>query len=994
MTRNLLLKFSYSEDGSLSSIEDAHGLVTTFKKDDGNVVVTAPHGQVTTVALNGSGRPSVVTNPAGERNVLEYSDEGLLTGVSNRRGYVFRQSYDELGKTVSNLDPDGGSNTFSAVSNSSDMGSGWKTTVVDGMGRTNLISVLRRPDGVEERTETSPDGLCTVTTDYPDGSTEVEAPDGSSSYFKLSSDPRFGMLAPYTSRCGIRTESGRSLVSETERVASFANLGDIYSATSVCDTVTCNDRVWRVERDVDSLVSITPMGRRSRTVFNSIGQPLVIEAPGVFAVTNAYDAEGRLVRTVQGERETTFSYDAAGYLASVTDALGRTVSTDYDAVGRAIRSILPDGYSVSNAYDRSELPIATTLPHGKTHSFGWTPVGLQSSYTAPEAQDAGRRLEKAYNAAREETALTKPDGTVISNVYDSAGRLAAVSAMRGDEEERLSMAYDSAGRLRSVSADYDATEYEYDSFLTTAEISGGLRADFRYDDDFRLSKTTYSSRWFGGSAPLAEIDIGYDDDGDIVWIGDLDINRNPDTGFVESTELLGVADERDYNGYGECTNYVAAFEGDDLYQTSLKRDALGRVVERDERVLSGDVVTSRYEYDVRGRLVSVTTNGVVAESYAYDANGNRLGGEYDAQDRQLAFGGATYAYDLNGSMTNRNGAALEWNLFGRLMSVGDVYYWRDERQRLCYKEMDGELVKNWMWSGSRLVAEYDCAAEEISVFVYAGATAPAYMIRGGVTYRIITDNQGSVRLVVDSETGEVAQRLDYDSFGRVINDTNPGFQPFGFQGGLYDPDTGLVEFGCRWYDAATGRWISKDPILLDGGWNVYAFCDNDPINRTDPSGLCEDVCGNEDEEGWLDWLQGKLGFAGIFDPTPICDCVNMIVYGIRDKEEEAKISAVGMLPYLGDLAKVGKFASKATSRYAKTARAASKGPSAIIQTGGHTLNSSTLKELRMTKEQGKKAIEKLKEYNNLPNDFHGKIGADGSFFDMRGNYIDNLNYYR
>lgn len=48
----------------------------------------------------------------------------------------------------------------------------------------------------------------------------------------------------------------------------------------------------------------------------------------------------------------------------------------------------------------------------------------------------------------------------------------------------------------------------------------------------------------------------------------------------------------------------------------------------------------------------------------------------------------------------------------------------------------------------------------------------------------------------------------------------------------------------------------------------------------------------------------------------------------------------------------------------------------------------------MTKEQGKKAIEKLKEYNNLPNDFHGKIGVDGSFFDMRGNYIDNLNYYR
>ena len=108
--------------------------------------------------------------------------------------------------------------------------------------------------------------------------------------------------------------------------------------------------------------------------------------------------------------------------------------------------------------------------------------------------------------------------------------------------------------------------------------------------------------------------------------------------------------------------------------------------------------------------------------------------------------------------------------------------------------------------------------------------------RNGVTYRIVTDNQGSVRLVVNAETGEVAQRLDYDSFGRVLRDTNPGFQPFGFQGGLYDPDTGLVEFGCRWYDAETGRWISKDPIGIQGGFNLYDFCSGEAIDRIDPNG--------------------------------------------------------------------------------------------------------------------------------------------------------------
>lgn len=87
-----------------------------------------------------------------------------------------------------------------------------------------------------------------------------------------------------------------------------------------------------------------------------------------------------------------------------------------------------------------------------------------------------------------------------------------------------------------------------------------------------------------------------------------------------------------------------------------------------------------------------------------------------------------------------------------------------------------------------------------------------------------------------SATGTVAQRMDYDSFGNVTQDTNPNFQPFGFQSGSYDSDTSLVQFGARWYDAKTGRWLSKDPILLDGGLNLYVFCGNDPVNYADPDG--------------------------------------------------------------------------------------------------------------------------------------------------------------
>jgi RHS repeat-associated protein len=97
-----------------------------------------------------------------------------------------------------------------------------------------------------------------------------------------------------------------------------------------------------------------------------------------------------------------------------------------------------------------------------------------------------------------------------------------------------------------------------------------------------------------------------------------------------------------------------------------------------------------------------------------------------------------------------------------------------------------------------------------------------------------------VRLVVNSTTGAVVYELAYDSFGNVLveDDHMSNFQqPFGFAGGMYDPDTGLVRFGVRDYDPEVGRWTQKDPILLAGGVNLYEYAAGDPVNNIDPTGL-------------------------------------------------------------------------------------------------------------------------------------------------------------
>ena len=234
----------------------------------------------------------------------------------------------------------------------------------------------------------------------------------------------------------------------------------------------------------------------------------------------------------------------------------------------------------------------------------------------------------------------------------------------------------------------------------------------------------------------------------------------------------------------------------------------------------------------------------------------------NAEDQLCEYGGFTYSYNARGQLQSKSDGMVttsySYDGLGRLLGVTepgmDIHYVLDALGRRIGKLRDGNFEKGWLYADAlNPIAELDQNGNTKATFIYGTrAHVPdAMVVADGTVYRFITDHLGSVRLVVNAETGEVVQRIDYDAFGRLLNDTNPGFQPFGFAGGLYDDDTGLVRFGARDYDADTGRWAAKDPVLFGGRQeNLYVYVANDPMNRFDPTGLGS-VTNHSGETIWV-----------------------------------------------------------------------------------------------------------------------------------------------
>lgn len=840
-----LYEFGYDEENRLASVTDPFGNQTVIERDgDGTPrAIVSPDGIVTALTIDPNNHLTRITYPDGSTYSFEYTSAGLMTAKIEPQGNRFEHVFDATGRLTDALDEEGGYWQYGrAVDEEGDVltqvvtAEGDMTSYLDHTDSTGAYtSFITDPTGAETGYRSSADGL-TVTKSLPCGM-DLE--------FQYDVDSEYSFS--YVREMREALPSGLQRV--TTKNKTYEDTDGDTIPDRITQEVTVNRRVTSLV--TDSLVAqktlVSPEGRTVTILYDPetlLTTNLLV--PGLHGTGYGYDERGRITAILGGTRQTTFSYDETGNLASITDPEGYTTSYTYDPVGRMTGIARPDGSFVGFAHDRNGNMIALVNPRDVVHGFGYNGVNLNTAYQTP----ISGTYRYAYDRDRRLVQTVFPSGKHIDSVY-SQGRLVQIQTPEGN----VDFTYLCGSKMETITKGGESIAYGYDGSLVISETLGGTlnqSLGYVYDQDFNVSSFTHAGQSVG---------YGYDLDGLLVASGRFAVSRDSANGLPLAVSDGEVTVARWFNGYGEVETEGYSASGNSLFSFSLVRDNSGRIIEKTETI-GGIMIAYNYAYDPMGRLIQVRRNGEVVEAYEYDTVGTRISEvnllrgisgrsmTYSDEDHLLTAGDTTYTYDFDGFLTNKtnstngpNSTSYQYSSRGELLQVilpdGKVIdYLHDPLGRRIAKVVDGIITEKYLWQGmTRLLAVYDGSDNLLMRFEYADGRIPVTMTRGGTTYYLTYDQVGSLRAVVDA-SGNVIKQVDYDAFGNILSDSNPGFQvPFGFAGGLHDRDTGLVRFGFRDYDPDVGRWTAKDPILFAGGdTDLYGYCLNDPVNWVDPKG--------------------------------------------------------------------------------------------------------------------------------------------------------------
>ena len=572
----------------------------------------------------------------------------------------------------------------------------------------------------------------------------------------------------------------------------------------------------------------------------------------------------------------TYSNDSQKQLASATlqtaDDLKTEESWAYDANG-LVSQYRGNQFSLYTRYNDVGDLVALDAGQGE-HSWVATELnsGTNVQYHSPTQANS---LDVTLDEWGSPLTLTDADQRTLQWRYDDKGFAVGLSLPSLD----ISVSEPDQNSLLQETSDGESILLGYQNpEHITLSTKGSVAADIEYqiadgEDGTRdLSIAVKNNMVDGGYGSSSDLVYRLDAYNRVVQAGNNIISRAVFSGEILSIQNGNIEELREYDEKGRLELKVVRYQGADLYRTQYRYDGLGRIQTVDEFV-AGDARSLRYYYQLNGMLSAVYVDSVLQQQFGYDAWGNRLeltgseqraGYQYDGanrlQQREWKSSGkarqARYDYNLSGQLqqvrylTVQDGSSwqtrsrsYQYNTLGYLQQVS----WASQQREYRYDPMgrriatfhNGELSSALLYGLDELpLAELNENGRIINTYFYADGLTPIGLRKGNRDYYVVSDIRGSVRLIVNVGDGTIVQRLDYDSYGQILQDTNPGYTVFAYASGLYDPATGLTRFGVRDYDAEIGRWTAEDPIgFVSGEINFYTYVANDPVNFVDPTGL-------------------------------------------------------------------------------------------------------------------------------------------------------------
>ncbi len=595
------------------------------------------------------------------------------------------------------------------------------------------------------------------------------------------------------------------------------------------------------------------------------------------SLSRVYNKLGQLVsqKTAAGN-STDFTYDLANNVQLITDALKRKTQFDYDPYGRPSR-VLQDvsGMAVETRYEYDVEGRTTKVvdPKGLATIYGYSGLGDLLNRQSP---DTGATTA-SYNSAGQPAKQVDANGTASSYTYDALGRV--VRKVYGNEAIVASYVYDqveticspdesfATGRLSSMQDDGAKTQYCYDrsgNVTRKVQTSSGqsVGVSYAYTNAGRLRSVTYPDGTVAdykrdAAGTVTEIGVTRPGAARVVLLSsakrhpfgpsagwaygngrtlarDVDQDYRPSALIGSGSGALNAAFS--FSAVGELTGLTSGGTG--ATSVSLTYDALSRLTAFKDAA-TGSIIDS-YSYDVTGNRTSAKVNGA-EQAYAYPSDSHRL----------QSVAGVSRAYDAAGNTLSIQGVDREfaYNAMGRLSAVkrnGTVaaeYHYNDLGQQIARKAGGASALSLYDERGQWL-GEYDQAGIARQQVIWLD-NLPVGLLKGSALYYVQPDHLGTPRVVVDPAR-DVAV-WTWDLKGEAFGATAPNEDPdqdgtlfefaMRFPGQRYDAESGLHYNVQRDYDPASGRFVTSDPLGLQGGISTYGYVKGNPLVSVDPDGM-------------------------------------------------------------------------------------------------------------------------------------------------------------